>query len=225
MPATCNNIERCNVMPKPISLVGRRFTRLLVRCLDPAPHDNPKRYWICDCDCGNVVSTQGRQLVIGDTKSCGCLRLELNRNPPHGHARAGNLSPTYRSWRAMLSRCRNKNHPAFHRYGGAGVIVCEHWRNSFAAFLEDMGIRPSGTSIHRKENAKVYCKENCEWATPGEQSRCQHSNRPITAFGVTALLCEWSEITRIDSVTIGARLKRGWPIEKALTVRPELYHA
>ena len=33
-----------------------------------------------------------------------------------------------------------------------------------------MGERPEGTTLGRKENDKGYCKENCEWQTPQQQS-------------------------------------------------------
>ena len=30
-------------------------------------------YWICKCDCGNIISTQMQHLIHNDTKSCGCI--------------------------------------------------------------------------------------------------------------------------------------------------------
>lgn len=35
-------------------------------------------YWICKCDCGNVVSVAKKNLNNGSVKSCGCLRKNLN---------------------------------------------------------------------------------------------------------------------------------------------------
>lgn len=59
-------------------LKGQRFGRLIVIERDlskPIGHQH-KAFWICRCDCGNVVSVESYNLTKGLTQSCGCLRLE-----------------------------------------------------------------------------------------------------------------------------------------------------
>ncbi|HUT18597.1 MAG TPA: AP2 domain-containing protein, partial [Anaerolineae bacterium] len=52
-------------------------------------------------------------------------------------------TPEYTAWRSMKLRCYNPDRPGFHRYGGRGIKVCQRWLDSFAAFYEDVGDRPS----------------------------------------------------------------------------------
>jgi hypothetical protein len=104
----------------------------------------------------------------------------------HGHASHANRSPEYVCWMGIVQRCANPRNKAYARYGGRGIAVCERWRNSFAAFLADMGTRPSPThSIDRKDNDGNYEPGNCRWATPREQRLNQ---RPSAPFKSPALL-------------------------------------
>jgi hypothetical protein len=49
--------------------------------------------------------------------------------------------------------------------------MCERWKNSFQAFVEDIPPRPSPKHhLHRKENAGSYHPENVEWMTAKERS-------------------------------------------------------
>ena len=75
----------------------------------------------------------------------------------------------YAAWTAMRERCRNPKAHNYRWYGGRGIRVCERW-DSFENFLADMGERPKGHSIDRKENDGDYEPGNCRWATKSEQS-------------------------------------------------------
>ena len=66
-----------------IDLTGQTFGRLTV--LDRAddyvsPSGNKMVQWHCKCNCGRDVVVAGNLLKRGKTRSCGCLKAELNAN-------------------------------------------------------------------------------------------------------------------------------------------------
>lgn len=72
----------------------------------------------------------------------------------------------------MKDRCYNPNSQRY--YGSRGVQVCDRWRDSFIAFYEDMGPRPSSDHfIERDDNNGDYTPENCRWVTVAEKKRNQ----------------------------------------------------
>jgi hypothetical protein len=146
---------------------GDRYGRLTI--IKGVETKNGNRYFECLCDCGNVAIERLHHLTKGITKSCGCYRKIINKNRKiHGHS---NSTPTYNSWAMMKQRCYNSNRKDYYNYGGAGITVCERWRNSFENFLSDMGERPIGTTLDRYPNQSgIYEPDNCRWATIKEQN-------------------------------------------------------
>ena len=59
---------------KVVDLAGEKFGRLTVVELDHV--EKSRRYWRCQCDCGNTTVVREGNLKNGITKSCGCLRKE-----------------------------------------------------------------------------------------------------------------------------------------------------
>jgi len=126
-------------------------------------------------------------------------------------------SPEYRVWGSMIKRCCNPKANRYDRYGGRGISVCERWQ-SFEAFFEDMGPRPSPKhSIERRNNDGNYEKANCYWATWKEQARNKRTSRMLEFNGKTMCLAAWAEETGIASKVLCLRLRIGWSIERALT--------
>ncbi len=127
-------------------------------------------------------------------------------------------SPEYRSWVHMKDRCLRPTDKSYLRYGSRGIKICDKWLNSFTAFYNDMGNKPSaGHSLDRIDNDGNYEPGNCRWSTSKEQANNRRSNRPVTYNGETRSAKEWANSTGIDYNTLRQRLFRyNWPIEKAL---------
>lgn len=122
----------------------------------------------------------------------------------------------------MLDRCRNPNNPAFHHYGGRGIKVCRQWQD-FSAFYEDMGDPPAGFTLERRHNGRGYSLGNCHWATRKEQQNNRRANHRLTFNGQTKTVTQWAEALGLPRNTLDERLRRGWPVAKALDPQSHRY--
>jgi hypothetical protein len=180
--------------------------------------------WLCRCSCplGTEKVIAGRILKSGGSKSCGCLNDEVRvkRLTTHGYSR----TPIYKVWTAMIQRCYNPKSQGYADYGKRGITVCERWKNSVEAFIEDMGERPEGTSLHRINNDGNYEPGNCKWADWEEQNRHTRQNRLIPFNGKMCCIAEVAKILGFEGRILYTRIyKLGWSIEKATStpVRPK----
>ena len=184
-----------------LQLIDQKFGRLLVKT-EAGWDKYGQSMWKCQCECGQYVIVRGSCLKSGNTQSCGCLRKERIRESLTKHGMS--KTATYSSWLHMLDRCINPNNDHYYNYGGRGITVSEQWRDSFIAFFQDMGLRPNGLTIERKNNELGYYKENCCWATRTEQARNQRLNK-TNKTGVAGVW--WDKKTRNYQVHIGVHGK------------------
>lgn len=169
--------------------------------------------WQCACKCGKVFHALASNLTSGNTKSCGCHRRRVSAEKQMTHG----LSKTraYGLWKNMLRRCNDPKVPAYKHYGARGISVCERWTD-FEKFFLDMGERPKGKSLERKNNALGYSPDNCIWATTLDQARNKRTNVLVSIGGVAKPISEWSESFGIPSSRIYARKKLGWTDDELL---------
>lgn len=104
----------------------------------------------------------------------------VNPHPTkHGFAR----SSIYLAWQSIKFRCLNPNSRSYYQYGGRGIKICQRWRDSFQAFYDDVGPKPSPDYSIDRVNTNLHyscgkCEEciangwiaNCRWATRTQQS-------------------------------------------------------
>lgn len=198
-----------------IDLAGKRFGRLDV--LSRAGSDKSgNAKWECRCDCGATRVVYSQSLRSGATLSCGCLNKEIN-SASAKHGMAGTRE--YKAWAGMVQRCTNPKNAKWPRYGGRGITVCERWL-SFENFRADMGARPEGMTIDRKNNGGNYEPGNCRWATQKQQGNNRGNNRHVVVGGRTMTVSEAARSAGLNLSTLRGRLRSGWPIERA-TAQPK----
>jgi hypothetical protein len=85
--------------------------------------------------------------------------------------------PTYNSWCHAIDRCTNPNSARYADYGGRGIRVCRRWLNSFQNFVDDMGKKPEGLTLDRKNVNGHYTPRNCRWADLITQANNERPNK------------------------------------------------
>src|ERR1700687_2489756 len=191
--------------------VGRTYGLLTV--LERAGRVGRNPGWRCRCTCGLEVIVRSDRLKAGQRKACA-------RN---GHYSFSNplkqaYASEYSSWCRLRSRCAAKTGKSWRNYGAHGVTVCDRWE-SFAAFVEDMGVKPTPAhSIDRHpDHAGNYEPTNCRWATAKDQSRNLRNSVYVNYRRKRMLLVELAERVLIDPNVLRGRLKNGWNIERAVS--------
>jgi hypothetical protein len=157
-------------------------------------------------------------LIRGETKSCGCWNIEQIKKRLTTHSMS--QSDEYNIWTQMKRRCHNPTAPSYADYGAKGISVYDEWRESFAAFFQYVGPRPSRAySLDRFPNREGnYEPGNVRWATMEQQANNRSTNVFITRGEITATLSEWADILGMDKHVLHDRIRSyGWSVERAFT--------
>lgn len=152
-------------------MLGLKFGRLTVVAAAPS-NKHGQAMWECRCDCdGKIVIRLGANLRNGGTKSCGCINDEVRKSGDNSRKHGMRGEPEYQIWADIVQRCCNPSCPAYEGYGGRGIFIYPRWRESFAAFIEDVGRRPSpDLTLDRIKNDLGYFPGNVRWTTRKEQA-------------------------------------------------------
>lgn len=200
-------------------LTGMRFGRLLVmkRTGHIRSGNAVRSVWLCQCDCGKMHEVDTKSLTSGNTRSCGCTHFNPNKKKhlPRIGNRIRDLGDPEKClrlrniWANMKARCYNQNSPEFHRYGGRGITVCEEWKNSSREFVK-WGLKHGyklGLSIDRIDNDGMYCPENCQFITVGENAAKTSKEKLITVGGRTQNLTQWASELNCSRTHMGEKYR------------------
>lgn len=145
----------------------------------------------------------------GHTRSCGCLKTEERTSHGMSH------SPEYVTWDSMVQRVTNPNSTGAKNYFDKGVDMDPRWL-FFEEFYKDMGPRPSGLTLERRDSTKGYWPWNCEWATRKVQNNNTSRNRFISVEGVRMTVAQAADKFHMNYSTLFNRLRRGQSVKDAL---------
>jgi hypothetical protein len=191
---------------KTIDMTGFTINGVLV--IAKAKSKQGRAAWLCRCACGADFHAVGTSLRMGTTKGCMlCGKANVIESATK-HGLVGTRE--YNSYNAMKSRCLHPSNKRYSRYGGRGISVCTRWLESFANFIEDMGMQPSRDhSIERINRDGNYEPGNCVWASKAVQANNRSNNTVIEIEGRTQTMTQWARESGVNRTVILRRMKRG----------------
>lgn len=175
-------------MPKAPNLIGQTFGMLTVH--SRAKSNKYGVRWLCVCVCGGTATPTTNNLKSGNSTSCGCRKYSVLGASTRTHGL--HSTPEYSVWKSIRQRCYNPRSASYKNYGGRGIGMSEAWRSSFQQFYLDMGPRPLGMTIERRDNDGDYTKENCVWATRAQQARNKSGVRKVSVRGLSMCVVDWA---------------------------------
>lgn len=205
------------------NLIGLKFNKLTV--IEFFKRENNRTYWLCKCECGNIIKIRADSLKSGKVFSCGCYAKKIHSNlcKKLGESRKiHGLTNTrlHKIWCNIKSRCNNKNNKAYKNYGARNIKVCDEWLNfeNFYNWAINNGYE-EGLTIDRIDVNGNYEPDNCRWATKEEQSNNRRNNHIITYNNETHTLSEWAKNLNINYKCLYKRIiVRKWSIKKAFNL-------
>jgi hypothetical protein len=178
---------------------------------------NKRTFALFRCSCGTERIVSKSSVIHGESKSCGCQRIDSAKrvHTTHGQSRAGSGS-AYASWESMMRRCYKQYASRYDLYGGRGIEVCERW-HKFENFLEDMGRRPVGKTLDRYPDKNGnYEPGNCRWATQTEQMYNTRDAHEVEYCGTKTTTGDLAIASGVSIDTIRYRLNQGLPVEQVI---------
>ena len=121
------------------------------------------------------------------------------RKARENHGMTGH--PLYRKWQDMRDRCYNPNSHRFQWYGGAGVTVCDEWRESALAFITwclnkgwepgkeiDKDIKCPGNKVYSPDTCSIVSHQENMIAVVGRASGRKSTKLKLTTSQVNEII-------------------------------------
>lgn len=208
-------------MGKFIDLTGMEFGKLtVIEEAEPRRIGKKgvlKKYWRCQCECGNVKEICGDTLRTGKAHSCGCVGVQkfVERSTKHGFA--SERPRLYRIWEHMKDRCYNENAKVYKHYGGRGITICDEWHDfkNFYDWAMTHGYNDDLTIDRINVNGN-YEPGNCRWVDWNVQANNTRRNVIVEIKTEKHTLKQWCDILNMPYGTVSSRRSAGWDNVDAL---------
>ncbi len=191
---SCGCLKRGN-------LIGKKFGKLTVRKRKVI---NERGYYICECDCGELITVRVDLLKGNSKTSCGCVEKERAK-VSFSRNRIRNI------YKGIVARCTDLDSPSYERYGARGIEICIEWRNDFESFY--LWAINNGYSdeltIDRIDNNVGYTPKNCRWATPQEQANNTRRNVYVMYKGEKMTMAQYARSKNSNYSKIARLIKLG----------------
>jgi len=169
-------------------LVGQQFDRLVVIAREGSASGGVA-LWRCKCSCGREVVVRGANLRSGNTRSCGCRKIDAAHMTNRKHGMSHTLA--YKRWESIKQRTSNPNNPSYRNYGARGISMCPEWADSFDAFYAATGDPPfDGASLDRIDNDGDYEPGNVRWTDASTQMLNRRPYKRSTRLDIESLEAE-----------------------------------
>jgi hypothetical protein len=171
-------------------LVGKRFGRIIVLSRN-GRNKHRSAIWKCLCDCGNIFNAVGSRLIRGDTKSCGCIKKEMDINKmafihknglrknreflPNGGAAFTYLYCSYKHVAKIKNLEFNLSREDFQKIIKSNCYICGSEPKTTAKTISGSAYVYNG--IDRVDNNKGYILTNCEPC-------CERCNKAKLAYSL-----------------------------------------
>jgi hypothetical protein len=120
-----------------------------------------KGKWLCHCICGNITEVSTYNLNNNNTKSCGCIKVEVSSKKAYKLIEARRKNPPYiasarRVWKNMYRRNKNDNidFDTFFKYSQQNCFYCGAEPNTKYNFFKAASSR--GSKKAKEEGEFIY---------------------------------------------------------------------
>lgn len=147
-------------------LSGRLFGRLTV-LYEVHRHFNGRLQWACQCVCGKQLIVLGYNLRMGQTRSCGCLKID-QQSKPAGVAARNRILRSYRQNAKKRGPLWNLSATHFEQLLIGNCFYCNLAPSTISKDttypLKTNGIDRRNSSQGYIEGNVVSCCPQCNWA-------------------------------------------------------------